>query len=146
MPNLTTDDFRSPSVVGMGAGVYLLAGPAVVALAGIGGYIGEKFTGAIGYWAGCYIAGIVAAIVAGWIFARLFRGHPLDWALGAIGMFLGGHLTWLVVGGRAGENPTSGSDQMVTAITALAGMLLGFAAARSIVNRHAARIAQSHAP
>ncbi len=124
---------ETPSVTGLGFGVYFFAGPVVVALAGIGAHFGARLAGPIGYWVGCYLAAIVAASVAGWLFARLFHGHPLYWALGGLGMLLGGHLTWFALGGAASETPTSVSDQQVLVIAALVGMFLGFAAAHTIV-------------
>jgi hypothetical protein len=59
-----------PSATGLGLGVYFFAGPVVVALAGMGGYFGERLAGAFGYWVGCYLAAILAAILAGWLFAE----------------------------------------------------------------------------
>jgi hypothetical protein len=137
---------ESPSATGLGLGVYFLAGPVVVALAGIGGHFGERLAGAVGYWVGCYLAAIVAAILAGWLFARLLRGHPLYWAFGALGLLVGGHLTWFALGGAAGESPTSGSDQIVVAGAALAGMCLGFAAAHPIVSRRASKLPAEPGP
>jgi hypothetical protein len=129
-----------PSATSLGLGVSFLAGPVVVAVAGIGGHFGERLAGAIGYWVGCYLAAIVAALLAGWLFARLFRGHPLYWAFGALGLLVGGHLTWFALGGTAGESPTTGSDQFVVAGAALVGMFLGFAAAHPIVSRRASQL------
>lgn len=99
----------SPSIR-LGLGVYLFAGPVVVCLAGIGGHYGEKLAGGVGYWVGCYVAAVLAALLASLLAAWLFRGHALYWALGALGLLLGGHLTWFALGGKAGEKPTSGSD------------------------------------
>jgi hypothetical protein len=120
-------------------GVNFLAGPVVVLLAGIGGHFGERLAGAVGYWVGCYVVAIAAAAAAGWLFARLCRGHPLYWALGALGMLLGGHMTWFALGGKADETPTSGSDQVVVVGAALIGMILGFAVAHLIVSRGTAK-------
>jgi hypothetical protein len=131
---------KANSPAGLGLGVYFLAGPVVVALAGIGGHFGERLAGTVGYWVGCYLVAIAAAILAGWLFARLFRGHSLYWALGALGMLLGGHLTWFALGGKAGETPTSGSDQIVVVGAALIGMYLGFAVAHPIVSRRTAKL------
>jgi hypothetical protein len=125
----------------VGVGVYFLAGPVVIALAGIGGHLGEQLAGVVGYWMGCYLAAILAALTASFLFAWLFRGHPLYWALGALGMLLGGHLTWFALGGKAGATPTSGSDQIVVVGAALLGMFLGFAVAHPIVSRRAAKLA-----
>jgi hypothetical protein len=126
---------KATSPAGLGLGVYFLAGPVVIALAGIGGHFGEKLAGGVGYWVGCYVVAVVAALVASLLFARLFHGHPLYWALGALGMLLGGHLTWFALGGKANETPTSGSDQIVVVGAALIGMFLGFAVAHPMVSR-----------
>lgn len=131
---------ESPSATGLGLGVYFFAGPVVVALAGIGGHFGERLAGTVGYWVGCYLVAIAAAVMAGWLFARLFRGHPLYWALGALGMLLGGHLTWFALGGKANETPTSGSDRIVVAGAALIGMFLAFALAHALVSRRAGKV------
>jgi hypothetical protein len=121
--------------------VYFLAGPVVVALAGIGGHFGERLASGVGYWVGCYVVAVAAAFLASLLFARLFHGHPLYWALGTLGMFLGGHLTWFALGGKAHETPTSGSDQIVVVGAALIGMFLGFAVAHPIVSRRAGKLA-----
>jgi len=126
---------KAASPAGLGVLVYFLAGPVVVALAGIGGHFGERLAGGVGYWIGCYVAAVLAALVASLLFARLFHGHPLYWALGALGMLLGGHLTWFALGGKAGGTPTSGSDQIVVVGAALVGMFLGFAVAHPVVSR-----------
>ena len=134
MAEVAPPDTRKPTP-GMGVGVYLLAGPAVVCLAGLGGHFGERLGGGPGYWVGCYVAGIAAAASVGLLFARLFRGHPLYWALGALGLLVGGHLTWFALGGKASEAPVSGSDQLLIALASLVGLLLGFAAAHTVVAR-----------
>lgn len=146
MSEVAPNKVSSPA--GLGLGVYFLAGPVVIALAGIGGHFGERLAGGVGYWVGCYLAAVVAALLASLLFARLFRGPPLYWALGALGMLLGGHLTWFALGGKANETPTSGSDQIVITGAALIGMFLGFAVAHPIVNRRAGKLAaeQSAAP
>jgi hypothetical protein len=77
------------------------------------------------------VAGIVAAALFGLVFSRLFRGHPLYWAVGALGLLIGGHLTWFALGGKASEAPASGSDQFLIALASLVGLLLGFVAARA---------------
>lgn len=141
MPDHQTQESRSPSMTEIGIGVYFLAGPAVVALAGLGAYFGQKIGGSIGLWIGCYAAGIVASVVAGWVFSRLFRGNPLYWILGAFGMLAGGHLTWIVLRGTAGEGSIPRNSALLSSTAALAGMFLGFAAARSIANRRRASAA-----
>ncbi|MFI5458024.1 MAG: hypothetical protein ACHRXM_21500 [Isosphaerales bacterium] len=73
------------------------------------------------------------------LFARLFRGHPLYWTLGALGLLLGGHLTWVALGGRATEAPLSSSDQFLVWVAALMGMFLGFAVAHAVVARRSAK-------
>jgi hypothetical protein len=55
-------------------------------------------------------------------------------------MLLGGHLTWFALGGKGGETPTSGSDQIVVAGAALIGMFLGFAVAHPFVSRRTAKL------
>ncbi|MCE9619160.1 MAG: hypothetical protein K8R92_04555 [Planctomycetes bacterium] len=119
----------------IGVGVYFLAGPTVVCLAGIGGHFGEKHFDGAGYWVGCYLAGILGAALFGWLFARMFHSSPLYWALGAIGLLIGGHLTWVLFGGKFSDAPVSDSDHLIIALASLAGMLLGFAAARMIIAR-----------
>jgi hypothetical protein len=78
--------------------------------------------------------------LAVWLFARLFRGHSLYWAFGALGLLVGGHLTWFALGGAAGESPRSGSDRLVVAGAALVGMFLGFSAAQPIGGRRTRRL------
>lgn len=134
MPEVAPRDPRNPTP-GMGVGVYLLAAPLVVCLAGLGGHFGERLAGGPGYWVGCYVAGIAAAAVVGVAFARLFRGHPLYWALGALGLLVGGHLTWFALGGKSTEAPAGRSDQFLIASASLIGLLLGFALAHPIVAR-----------
>jgi hypothetical protein len=135
-----TPQHETPSATGLGLGVYFLAGPLVAALAGIGGHFGERLAGLVGYWVGCYLVAIAAAVLAGWLFARLFRGHPLYWAFGALGFLLGGHMTWFALGGSIKESPASGSDQVVVIGAALVGMFLGFAAAHPIVARRHSKL------
>jgi hypothetical protein len=122
---------------GMGIGIFFLAGPTVVCIAGIGGHFGARIDDGIGYWIGCYAAGIIAAAAVAAIFSRLFRGRPLLWALGALGLLAGGHLTWFLLGGRSAVAP-SGSDQLFITMAAILGMLLGFAAAMGIMARRRA--------
>lgn len=136
MPTIPQPDAK-PSV-GLGLGVYLLAGPVLVCLAGIGGHFGERLGGGVGYWVGSYLCALLAAGIVAVIFARLFHGHPLYWALGALGLLLGGHLTWLALGGNPRNAPIDGSDQFVIGGAALVGMFLGLAAAHPIVARRAA--------
>jgi hypothetical protein len=106
---------------GTGLWVYFIVGPMVVCIAGIGGKIGEHLAGGPGYGTGCYLAAVLSAVVAGLIFARLFQGHPLFWALGALGMLLGGHLTWVACGGRATAAPLSGFDLVVVSGATIMG-------------------------
>lgn len=138
MPEDSPLDLKKPTL-GTGVGVYFLAGPVVVCLAGLGGYVGERLGGGPGYWIGCYLAGTAAATVVGLVFAQLFRSHSLYWALGAVGLLAGGHLTWVMLGGKAGEAPASGSDQLLVGMASLTGLLLGLAGAHAIVARRKAR-------
>jgi len=85
------------------------------------------------------VAAVVAASVAGIVFARLFQGHPLFWTLGALGLLLGGHLSWAAFGGRATDAPLSSSDQFLVWVAALMGMFLGFAVAQAIIARRLAK-------
>jgi hypothetical protein len=124
---------------GLGVAVYCLAGPVVICLAGIGGHFGERLGGGAGYWVGCYLTALLAAVAVALLFARLFHGHPFYWALGSLGLLLGGHLTWFALGGKVGDAPKTGSDHVVIGGAALAGMLLGFAAAHPFVVRRSAK-------
>lgn len=133
-------DTKQPNRTSIGIGIYIGLGPIVVLIAGIGGKFGERWGGGAGYWAGVYLAGVVAAVLAGLLFARLLSGHPLYWIAGALGMLLGGHLTWFALGGRPGQAPLSGFDQVVSWSAALIGMYLGFLIAHRFV---ASRIAKA---
>ncbi len=106
---------------GTGLGIYFVAGPVVVCIAGIGGKFGERLAGGPGYWVGCYLAALVAAASVGLLCARLFGAHPLYIAFGALGLLLGGHLTWALLGGKATEAPLSSSDQFLVSVAALTG-------------------------
>jgi hypothetical protein len=134
----TTQSDPKPTT-GMGIGIYFIAGPMVVLIAGLGGALGRRVSGGPGYWVGCYLAGILAAAIVAAISARRFGGHPLYWAFGAVGMLLGGHLTFIALGGKPGEAPLSESNQFLVRCAAVVGLVLGFALAHPIVARSAKR-------
>jgi len=121
----------------MSIGIYLLAAPAVVALAGLGGALGQSFAGTIGYWLGCYLTAIAAAAIVAAIFARVFGSHPLLWAFGVLGLFVFGHAAWAMLSGLDSGAPSSGSDRVIVAIASLAGLLLGRAGAQWLLARRA---------
>ena len=129
----------------LGLRVCLLAGLVVAPLAGIGAYVGRRLAGDLGYWVGCYLVAVVVAALAGWLFARLFRAHPLYWVFGALGQLLFAHWMWFALSGDKRDALPSGDVQwiVVGAVVGAAGLVgtfLGFAAAYPLVKFGARKV------
>jgi hypothetical protein len=123
------------AVIGLAIGIWFIAGPIVVVLAGIAARFGERQWGSPGYWASAYATAPVAAGLVALLLGRLFGHHPLYWALGVLVFFVFGHLMWALLGGRAIDTTLSTSDQSLAFMAAGLGLFLGIALASTILAR-----------
>ena len=122
----------------LGLRVYLFAAFVIAPFAGIGAQIGKHLGGTVGYWVGWYFVAIVLAALAGWLFGRLFRSHPLYWVFGAWAQLLFAHLMMFAWGGDA---LASGYVQwVVIGAGMMVGTFLGLAAAYPLVKRSESKV------